>query len=150
MATLAIIGITTFIILLFSMSITAGTQHSISSLAKEWRWLLLVALWSQVLLLPPMMELTPELWKWLPFVGVIGIVGCGGASIFNKEDELVHMICAAIAFVGFTGWVMLMNSLCLLPIVVCMAAGREHFKWRIEVGLIISVYQTLLLQMINI
>ena len=87
-----------------------------------------------------MIELTPEPWKWLVFIGIIGIVGCGGASIFNKEDELIHMICAAIAFVGFTGWVMLINNYCLLPLVVCIAAGRENFKWRLEVGLIISVY----------
>lgn len=46
MATLAIISMTVFAVLLFSMSITAGTQTSISALAGTWKWLLLITLWS--------------------------------------------------------------------------------------------------------
>lgn len=144
---LAIIGMTIFTVLLFAMSFTAGTKSSISQLAGQWRWLLLVALWSQVLLLPYMLNITPEQWKWLTFVGISGIVICGGANVLNKEDELIHMIAAAVTFVCFTGWVMLMNNYCLLALIICLAAGRDKFKWRLEIGLIISVYLTLILYM---
>lgn len=147
MEVLAILGMAIFIVLLFSMSMTAGTKSSISQLAEQWRWLLLAALWSQVLLLPQMLSITPEAWKWTTFVGMGGIVICGGASVLEKEDELIHMIAAAITFVCFVGWVMLMNNYCLIALIMCIAAGRENFKWRLEVGLIISVYLTLILDM---
>ena len=42
-----------------------GTQKSISSLSKRWRWFLLTALWSQVLILPAMLSVTPTAWQWL-------------------------------------------------------------------------------------
>lgn len=145
MGTLAIIGMTIFIILLFSMSVTAGTKNSISALAEQWRWLLLVALVSQVLLLPQIITITPENWKWLGFIGISSVVVCGAANVTDKTDEIVHIVCAAIAFVCFFGWLLVVNSVCLLPLVLCIAAGRERWKWRIEVGLIASVYTTLLL-----
>lgn len=144
MATLAIISMTVFAVLLFSMSITAGTQTSISALAGTWKWLLLIALWSQILLLPQMIEVTPNAWKWMPALGMFGIIVCGGANVMQKEDELIHMIAAAITFVCFFGWVMLIKSINLLPMVMCLMAGRDKWKWRLEVGLITSVYLTLL------
>lgn len=64
MATLTYISIFIFVVLLCAMSLTAGTQPSFSALASKWRWLLLVTLWSQLLLLPPMLEVTPEPWNW--------------------------------------------------------------------------------------
>ena len=146
---LTLLGITIFIVLLFSMSMTSGTKASLSALAEQWRWLLLVALWSQILLLPQIITITPEPWKWLGFIGMAGIIVCGGANVLQKEDELVHMIAAAVAFVCFTGWVMLMNNYCLLAMIVCIAAGRDKFKWRLEIGLIISVYLTLILNIFN-
>ena len=144
MGILAIIGITIFIVLLFSMFMASGTQESVSALAKDWKWLLQIALWSQVLLLPQLFEITPDPWKFVPFLGIAGILGCGAASVFNKSDELFHMICAAIAFTCFFGWVMIMNSYNLLAVVVCLAAGRDKWKLRLEIGLIISMYLTLL------
>ena len=149
MVTLTIIAIAIFIVLLFSMSMTAGTKSSISQLAEQWRWLLLVALWSQILLLPYMLTITPTNWRWMTFIGMGGVVTCGGASIFNKEDELIHMIAAAITFLCFTGWVILMNNYCLMALIMCLAAGRDKFKWRLEVGLITSVYLTLILNIFS-
>ena len=140
-----VIAIALFLVMLLSMSITAGTQESISKLAKEWRWLLLFALWSQVLLLPQMLDMTPIGWQWMPFLGIFAIVICGGANLFAKEDNLTHMIAAAVAFVCLVGWVMLINSRCLMPFVVCVMAGREKPIWRIEAGLIASVYTLMIL-----
>ena len=60
MAIMAIIAMAVFTILIFSMSMTVGTKGSISALAKDWRWLLLATLWSQILLLPQMLEMTPH------------------------------------------------------------------------------------------
>lgn len=142
---LAVLGITIFGTLLFCMSVTVGTKPSISALAEQWRWLLLVALWSQVLLLPQMITITVEPWKFLPFIGISGVIICGGASILNKEDELVHMIAAAVTFTAFFAWVMVTNSCCLLATVMCIMAGRQNLKWRAEVGLITSVYLVLIL-----
>lgn len=147
MQILMILGMTIFVILLFYMSITAGTKSSLSQLAGQWRWLLLAALWSQILLLPQMLDMTPNSQQWLTFIGTGGIVICGGTSVINKEDELVHMIAATITFICFTSWVFLMNPYCLLATIICAAAGRDNFKWRLEVGLIISVYLTLILHL---
>lgn len=138
-----------FVVLLWSMALTAGTQVSISALVKKWRWLLLVALWSQVLLLPQMLEITPDPWRWLAAIGIGAIGICGGASITDKADEWVHIIAAVVAFTALTGWVMVVNNRCLLALIVCIAAGRENWKWRTEVGLIISVYMVLILTMFN-
>lgn len=140
-----VIAIAVFLVLLFSMAMTAGTQGSISKLAGRWRWLLLVALWSQALLLPQMLDMTPQGWQWMPVLGIFAIAICGGASLFNKEDNLVHMIAAAVAFVCLVGWVMLINSRCLMPLVVCALAGRENPIWRIETGLVASVYTLMIL-----
>lgn len=128
---------------------TAGTQHSISALAGKWRWLLLVALWSQVLLLPQMLDMTASGWQWLPFLGIGGVVFCGGATIFEKTDKVVHMVAAAVAFVCLVGWVMMLNSRCLMPLVVCAMAGRERLVWRFEVGLVASVYTLMILYSSN-
>lgn len=134
-----------FVVLLLSMSLTAGTQGSYSALAKQWRWLLLVTLWSQVGLLPVMLDMTPEPWKWLAFLGVGAVVFCGGATIFDhKLDWWTHMISAAVAFTALTGWVLVINDKCLLPLIVCMAAGRENWKWRLETGIVISVYMAII------
>lgn len=144
-----IIAIAAFLVLLLSMAMTAGTQHSISALADKWRWLLLAALWSQALLLPQMMEMTPSGWQWMPFLGIFGIAICGGATIFEKTDKRVHTIAAVVAFTFLTGWVMLINSRCLMPLVVCAMAGRERPIWRFEVGLVASVYTLMILYSSN-
>lgn len=148
MATLSIttvIAIVAFLVMLMGMAITAGTQGSISKLARQWQWLLLAALWSQVLLLPQMLDMTPAGWQWLPVLGIFAIALCGGANLFADEDRLVHMIAAAVAFVCLTSWVVLLNSRCLMPLVVCAMAGRERPIWRIEVGLVASVYTLMIL-----
>lgn len=138
------IGISIFTILLAHMTYKEGVQSSISQLVKNHRWLLLIALVSQVLLLPQMLEITPEPWKFIPFIGTCGIVLCGAANVLKKEDELVHMIAAIISAICFIGWVLLLNWYFLLPIIICIVAGKDNFKWRLEIGLIISVYITLI------
>ena len=145
MATLAIIGMAVLLVLMLSMSVTAGTQYSISQLARQWRWLLLAALLSQVMILPKMIDLIATGWQWMPFLGIFAIVVCGAASVVDKADNLVHMIAAAVAFVCLFGWVAMVNHKCLMPFVVCAMCGRERFVWRCEVGLIASVYMALLL-----
>lgn len=145
MDALVVIAIAVFLCLMISMSFTSGTQGSISQLAKQWKWLLLVALWSQVLLLPKMLDMTPQGWQALPFFGIGGVAFCGCASITDKVSELVHMIAAAVAFTALTGWVMLIDSHCLMPLVVCALCGRERPIWRFEIGLIASVYTVLIL-----
>ena len=143
MSRLAYIAMITFVILLAGMSLTTGTQRSISALSKRWRWLLLVALWSQVMLLPAMLRVTPSRWQWLAAMGIGAIVITGAADVWNKTDERVHIIAAVSAFTLLTGWVMVVNSVCLLPLIVCIAAGRDNWQWRVEVGLVISVYMAL-------
>lgn len=133
-----------FITLLCVMSYTAGTQVSLSALADKWRWLLLVALWSQVLLLPQMLEITPNNWQWTASLGIFAIVICGGANIYDKTDELVHIIAAVVAFSCFLCWIIIINWLYIIPLIVCIFAGRERWKWRVEIGLIIGVYMTLI------
>lgn len=148
MATLSIttiIAMLAFLSLILYMALTAGTQGSISKLANQWRWLLMAALWSQVLLLPQMLEMAPDGWQWLPVLGIFAVAICGGASLFNKEDNLIHMIAAAVAFVCLSGFIVSINSRCLMPLIVCAMAGRERLVWRIEVGLIASVYTLMIL-----
>ena len=143
MSRLAYIAMITFVILLAGMSLTTGTQRSISALSKRWRWLLLVALWSQVMLLPAMLSVTPPRWQWLAAMGIGAIVFTGAADVWNKTDERVHIIAAVLAFTLLTGWVLAVNSACLLPLIVCIAAGRDNWQWRVEIGLVISVYMAL-------
>lgn len=147
MVKVAYIGMIAFVVLLAGMAWTAGTQRSISSLSKRWRWLLLAALWSQVLILPAMLSVTPTAWQWLAALGVGAIVFTGAADVYDKTDEWVHIIAAVVAFTLLTGWVMVVNSVCLLPLIVCIAAGRENWQWRVEIGLIISVYMALVIEL---
>ena len=148
MVTLTLIGMTVFTVLLSFMSMTAGTQVSMSALAGKWRWLFLVALWSQVLILPQMLVITPETWKFITAIGIAMLVFCGGANIFDKTDEMVHIISAIVASVCFSIWVAVINPICFLPLVMCVAAGKDKWKWRVETGLIASVYMTLLLSLV--
>lgn len=104
---------------------------------------MLAALWSQVLILPAMLSVTPTAWQWLAALGVGAIVFTGAADVYDKSDEWVHIIAAVSAFTLLTGWVMVVNSVCLLPLIVCIAAGRDNWQWRVEVGLVISVYMAL-------
>lgn len=91
-----------------------------------------------------MLDITSESWKWIPYVGVGGIALCGAASIVTKEDELIHMISAIVTFICFTVWVLLVKYYLLLPVIICLAAGKDKFKWRLEIGLITSVYLTII------
>lgn len=145
MVTLTIIGIVIFILTLFYLTIKHGSQNSISSLAQYQKWLVLVALWSQILVLPQMIQITPEVWKWLPFIGIGGIIICGGANIKDKNDELIHMICAIVSFICFVVWTFILNKYCLLPLLMCIIADKDKLKWRAEIGLITSVYLILIL-----
>lgn len=147
MVKVAYIGMIAFVVLLAGMSWTMGTQKSISSLSKRWRWLLLTALWSQVLILPAMLSVTPTAWQWLAALGVGAIVFTGAADVYDKSDERVHIVAAVVAFTLLTGWVLVVNSVCLLPLIVCIAAGRENWQWRVEIGLIISVYMALVIEL---
>lgn len=133
-----------FTSLLFYMSVKSGTQTSISQLAKNHWIILLIALCSQCLLLYPVIELTPIGLQWLPFIGCFSIIITGITNVFKKEDEVVHMIAALISFITFTIWILLLNPIYILPLIICIAAGKKNIKWRIEVGLIISVYMILL------
>lgn len=139
------IPIIIFTILLFIMSNKQGTQSSISQLAKKQWFILSLALCCQLFLVYPMIEITPVIWKFLPFIGCSAIIFTGITNIFNKEDEVVHIISAIIAFISFTLWVFIIKYQCLISLILCIAAGKQNLKWRIEVGLIISVYTTLLL-----
>ena len=145
MATLSIIAMAVFAVLLLGMSLTAGTQHSISALAYKWRWLLLAALWSQAMLLPRMMDITPDGWQWLALFGIGGVALCGGAAVTDKVDYWVHAVAAVVAFVCLSVWVIAIDWRLMLPLAVCLCAGRDKLVWRAEVGLIISVYMTLIL-----
>lgn len=148
MATLALIGMVLFAVLMLFMSITAGTQESISAYAKKWRWLLLVALWSQILILPQMITITASCWQFLCFMGIGMIIFCGGASIFETSDMTFHMVCAVFAFLFLSAWVIIINPYMLLPLIICACIGRENLVLRLETGLIISVYTTLMLSII--
>uniref|UniRef100_UPI00257BD8FB hypothetical protein n=1 Tax=Lachnospira sp. TaxID=2049031 RepID=UPI00257BD8FB len=99
----------------------------------------------QCLLLYPMLELTPVLFKWIPFIGCGSMLFTGITNILNKEDETIHMICAILSFILFSSWILLLKPICILPMIICGIAGKENLKWRLEIGLIISVYMTLLL-----
>ena len=144
MVKLAFVAMFTFVTLLAGMSWTAGTQKSLSALAGTWRWLLLAAVWSQALLMPVMMDVTPEGWRWLGFLGVACLMFTGATNVLDKNEEWLHIITAVAGFTLLTGWVMGINDKCLLPLIVCIAAGRENWKWRVEVGLIISVYMAVI------
>ena len=147
MDALTIAAIIIFSVSLFYMSLKCGTQESISQLAAKYRWLLLITLLSQMLLLPQMFYITPENLKWVAFLGVGGIVICGSANVLDKADETVHVVAAIATFVLFSLWVLLVNRICILPTIICALAGKEKWKWRTEIGLIISVYMTLLLSL---
>jgi hypothetical protein len=56
-----------------------------------------------------MIEITPVMWKFLPFIGCSSIIFTGITNIFNKEDEVVHIISAIIAFISFTLWVFIIK-----------------------------------------
>lgn len=143
MVKLVFLAMFIFVTLLASMSWTAGTQKSLSALAGTWRWLLLVAIWSQAALLPVMIDMTPEPWRVLAFLGVGCLMFTGATNVLDKNDCLFHTITAVAGFTFLVGWLMVVNDKCLLPAIVCIAAGRENWKWRVEVGLIISVYMAI-------
>lgn len=149
MNTLVLISIAIFTLALFIMSSMSGIKNSISALSQDQKWLLLLAMWSQLLMLPKMLEMTQEVWQWLPFLGMGGVAICGITNVLDKNEERIHMIAAIVSFICFVGWVLLINKYCLIALILCAVAGKEHLKWRAEVGLIISVYLTLILDIFS-
>lgn len=139
------LAISIFCILISIITYKEGTQSSISQLAKNQHKLLSVALCSQLLLIYPLIELTMPGLQWLPFLACGFIIITGLTNIFRKEDQLVHMITAIVSFILFVIWVLIMSPKCIIPLIICLASGKENIKWRLEVGLIISVYMTIIL-----
>ena len=145
MVTAAWIGIVIFTILLFIMVNKVGNKVSLSALTENYKYLVALAFLSQTLLLPQMITITPEYWKVLPFFGVAGIIFCGITNVLDKNEELVHMIAAVTSFICLTAWVILINKFCILPLIMCLISWKDNIKWKAEIGLIISVYLTLIL-----
>jgi len=71
-----------------------------------------------------MLEITPIIYKWLPFLGCSGVLFCSITNIFNKEDLTIHMISAIVSFISLSIWVLLMNYKCLLPLIICSVSGK--------------------------
>lgn len=139
------IPIIIFSILLCFLTNKYGTQSSISQLAKYNWYVLMIALCSQCLLIVPILELSSSAIQFIPFIGCFGIILTGITNVLNKEDSLIHSIAAIVSFICFLVWVSIINFKCLLPLLICGMVGRENLKFRLELGLIISVYITLLL-----
>lgn len=145
MVALAWIGMIVFILLLSLMVNNVGDKVSISALTENYKYLIIVAFLSQILLLPQMLSITPDCWRVIPFLGVGGIIFCGITNVLDKNEELVHMIAAITAFICLTVWVLLINKFCLLGLIICLISWKDNIKWKAEIGLIISVYLSLIL-----
>lgn len=143
------IALSIFIGFLTWASLSVGTQKSLSALTEVWkRWPFMIALWSQVILLPGMMELVGENYQWMVFLGTFGIILTGAAPITNSFDTRVHIFGACLAAIFFSLWVILIDWRFLIPTLLCIVGGGKNtIQWRSEIGLIGSVYLTLIMNL---
>ena len=128
----------------------AGGQESLSAMARAWKkWPFMLTMVIQGFCLPSLMiGMTGETCMFLPFFMSLGILLVGATPLMKESlEERVHYLGAFLSGIAGAVWVGLNNWILLLPALICiLAGGKENLKWRIEIGLIISVYLVLCLK----
>ena len=124
-----------------------GTRKSLSQLGVDWqKWLFTLFIWTETLLvLPSMFDATTENLQWMIFVIGTGLLLLGGASVTDKSQETYHDVGAWISCVGSLVWFGLTDPVMLfIPLFSVIAGGCERWRWTGEIGIIVSLFITLL------
>lgn len=94
----------------------------------------------------PMLELTPEPFKFLAFFVVAGIMFVAAAPAF-KESFVgsVHYVSASIAGLAAMVWLILMSGIPFIAIagIVISLINRKRMTFWLEVGILINIYVVL-------
>ena len=87
------------------------------------RIFVLIMFCTTMLLIGPMIELTPENWKFIAFLAVIGLGFVGAAPMFlEKSTSKVHYIAASVSAIGGLAWIFMAAPHCwpIIPATIAL------------------------------
>jgi hypothetical protein len=109
-----------------------------------------------LLLVIPMKEVTPEKWKWMPFIALSAICFVGAAADFFaiKQTKIVHTVAAYITALLCLTWCVIVGcwDVALWSMVIAGLFAYIGFKNRIywlEMGCFAAVFITLLFRLLT-
>lgn len=99
-------------------------------------------------LLPPWLDMTPDTYRFVPFLAAAGLMFVGAAPQFKVSlSGPVHFIGAGVCCVFAGLWVILSGAWWMLPATygVCLALGSVWHKWMfwIEIAAFASTFLTI-------
>ncbi len=102
---------------------------------------------SGVLALVPLLNITPETYKFVAFLIVASILFVAAAPAFKEElTKQVHYGAALMLGLSATAWLILTTGVPYIAIAVAVIAmlDRRHFLFWIETGLLYNLYVSLI------
>ena len=104
------------------------------------------------LIMPEMLELTPEQYQFLPFIFCAGLMFAGASPLFKTGmDRYVHYISAYTAFIAFIFYIILclpityIISYIILMIILCL----WKYKCYVYFGEMIALFEILIFIIIS-
>lgn len=102
---------------------------------------------SGVLALVPLLNITPERYRFVAFIIVASILFVAAAPAFKEElTHSVHYGSATILGLSATAWLILTTGVPYIAIAALITAiiDRRHFLFWVEVGLLYNLYASLI------
>jgi len=100
------------------------------------------------LIVPAMMEFTPDPWKVICLVAIFGLIGVGVAPRFLEDQRKEHYAFAALCIGGSQLWVLLISRLwyvslpCFVVFALIAMRDRKWMTW-MEVAALLSSFISL-------
>lgn len=157
MNSLIILSLTIAVVFLSWMVVKYSIPPSISSLyyklessKKNSGWWFTGFCWAVAFtLLPPWLDMTPENYKFLPFLAGAGLLFVGAAPQFKLQlTGTVHYASAAVCCVASQAWVIAYGYWCVAVasfiIFGYIAYKYNNRMWWIEIASLVSTYATII------
>lgn len=101
------------------------------------------------LALVPLLDITPDSYKFIAFFIVASILFVAAAPAFREElTDKVHCGAALILGISVLAWLMLSTGvpyIAIVAIIIGLTADRRHFVFWLEAGLLYNLYTSLIL-----
>lgn len=112
-------------------------------------WFSISLLSSLFLIIYPMLEITPENWKFLAFFTILGLSFVGFSPDYRSNSlvDKVHTGMALFGTISSQIWILIMNPYILLSWIICLFVDKSKLLFVSEIIALLNIYIALCLEM---